>query len=259
MEPTGSGGFEELCPCPFEGYGGPGFLGPGSDGKNGHLAWFEDDRNPRWTSGKVEVPMVRKLILTADDFGSSLAVNEAIEEAHLNGVLNTASLMVGARAAGDAVDRARRLPSLRVGMHLVLVDGTPISPPHTIPSLVNSRVEFSSHLLRAGIDFYLRAGVRQQLEREIRAQFQAFHDTGLVLDHVNCHKHMHLHPTIGRLLLKVGREYGLKAVRYPYEPVLPSWRASRAEGPRPKVVILALPIALACYPKKTTPSGAGAL
>jgi len=173
--------------------------------------------------------MVRKLILTADDFGSSLAVNEAIEEAHLNGVLNTASLMVGARAAGDAVDRARRLPSLRVGMHLVLVDGTPISPPHTIPSLVNSRVEFSSHLLRAGIDFYLRAGVRQQLEREIRAQFQAFRDTGLVLDHVNCHKHMHLHPTIGRLLLKVGREYGLKAVRYPYEPVFPSWRASRKD------------------------------
>ena len=173
--------------------------------------------------------MVKKLILTADDFGFSLAVNEAIEEAHRNGVLNTASLMVGARAAGDAVDRARRLRSLRVGLHLALVGGSPISPPHTIPSLVNPRGEFSSHLFRTGINFYFRAGVRQQLEREIRAQFQAFRDTGLVLDHVNCHKHMHLHPTIGRLLLKVGREYGLRAVRYPYEPVFPSWRASRKD------------------------------
>jgi hopanoid biosynthesis associated protein HpnK len=173
--------------------------------------------------------MLKKLIITADDFGFSLAVNEAIEEAHRNGVLNTASLMVGGRAAGDAVVRAHRLPSLRVGLHLALVDGSPISPPHTIPSLLNERGEFPSHLFRAGINFYFRRVVRQQLEREIRAQFQAFRDTGLVLDHVNCHKHMHLHPTIGRLLLKVGREYGLRAVRYPYEPVFPSWRASRKD------------------------------
>ena len=174
-----------------------------------------------------ERPMVKKLILTADDFGSSLEVNEAIEESHINGVLKTASLMVTGRATGDAVDRARRHHSLHVGLHLVLLAGSPISPPHTIQNLVNSRNEFSSHLVRSGIDFYFRSGVRQQLEREIRAQFQAFRDTGLALDHVNCHKHMHLHPTVGRLMLKVGMEYGLRAVRYPYEPVLPSWRASR--------------------------------
>jgi len=173
--------------------------------------------------------MMKRLILTADDFGLSLAVNEAIEEAHLNGVLNTASLMVGARETGDAVNRSHRLSSLRVGLHLVLVDGTPVSPPHTIPSLVNSRGEFSSHLFKVGINFYFSTGVKQQLEREIRAQFQTFQDTGLLLDHVSCHKHMHLHPTIGGLLLKVGREYGLKAVRYPYEPVFPSWRASRKD------------------------------
>ena len=177
--------------------------------------------------------MVKKLILTADDFGLSLAVNEAIEEAHRRGVLSTTSLMVGAGAAGDAVERARRLPSLRVGLHLTLVGGAPILPPHTIPGLVNPGGEFSSHLFKAGINFYFRAGVRQQLEQEIRAQYQAFRDTGLALDHVNCHNHMHLHPTIGGLLLKVGREYGLRAVRYPYEPVLPSWRASGKDlGPK---------------------------
>lgn len=170
---------------------------------------------------------MRKLILTGDDFGLSTAVNEAIEEAHRRGTLTTASLMVGAATAEDAVDRARRLPSLRVGLHLVLVDGTPLSAPHTIPSLVNATGEFSSHLVRAGFAFFLKTGVRQQLEGEIRAQFQAFRNTGLTLDHVNCHHHLQLHPTIGRLMLKVGRDYGLRAVRYPYEPVLPSWRASR--------------------------------
>jgi hopanoid biosynthesis associated protein HpnK len=170
---------------------------------------------------------VKKIILTGDDFGLSWSVNEAIEEAHRKGVLSTASLMVGAKAASDAADRARRLPSLRVGLHLVLVGGSPVLPPQAIPDLVDSAGGFSSHLFRAGINFFFRPGVRRQLEQEIRAQFQAFRNTGLSLDHVNCHNHMHLHPTIGGLILKVGRDYGVRAVRYPYEPFLPSWRASR--------------------------------
>ncbi len=170
---------------------------------------------------------MKKLIVTADDFGLSLAVNDAIEEAHQRGVLGTASLMVGEKEASDAVARARRLPSLRVGLHLVLVNGTPVSPPESIPDLVDPRGQFSPNLFRAGITFFFSPGVRRQLEKEIRAQFQAFQRTGLPLDHLNCHNHMHLHPTIGGLILKVGREFGLRAVRYPYEPVFASWRASR--------------------------------
>jgi chitin disaccharide deacetylase len=175
---------------------------------------------------------VKKLILTGDDFGFSLPVNEAIEEAHRSGVLGTASLMVAAKAASDAVNRARRLPSLRVGLHLVLVGGSPVSPPHAVPDLVDSKGQFYTHLFRAGVYFFLRPGVRRQLEEEIRAQFLAFQETGLALDHVNCHNHMHLHPTIGKLILKVGRQFGLKAMRYPYEPVLSSWRASRKALPQ---------------------------
>ncbi len=170
---------------------------------------------------------MKRVIVTADDFGLSIGINEAIEEAHQRGALTTASLMVGARATREAIERARRLPSLRVGLHLVLVNGTPVSSPETIPDLLDPRGEFCPHLFRSGVKFFFRPGVRQQLEVEIRAQFQAFRSTGLSLDHVNCHNHMHLHPTIGGLVLKVGREFGLRAVRYPYEPVLPSWRASR--------------------------------
>ncbi len=169
---------------------------------------------------------MRKLIVTGDDFGLALPVNEAIEEAHQRGILTTASLMVGAGAAADAVDRARRLPTLRVGLHLVLVEGRPVLPPGEIPDLVNGQGEFSTHLVGAGMNFFFRPGVRRQLEAEIRAQFQAFRNAGLPLDHVNAHNHMHLHPTVLGLVLKVGREFGLGAVRVPYEPFLPSWRAS---------------------------------
>ena len=170
---------------------------------------------------------MKKLIMTGDDFGLSLPVNEAIEEAHRQGILTTASLMVGAKSAEDAVERVKRLPTLKVGLHLVLVDGSPILPPEVIPDLVNRQGEFSWHLVRSGIRFFSRQQVRRQLEAEIRAQFQAFRKTGLNLDHVNTHHHMHLHPTISGLTLKVGRDYGMRAMRLPCEPLFPSWRASR--------------------------------
>ena len=38
--------------------------------------------------------------------------------------------------------------------------------------------------------------VKRQLRAEIEAQFAAFAATGLPFDHVNTHKHFHLHPTI---------------------------------------------------------------
>jgi hopanoid biosynthesis associated protein HpnK len=169
---------------------------------------------------------MKRLIITGDDFGLSLPVNEAIEEAHRRGILTAASLMVGAEATADAVERAKRLSSLRVGLHLVVVDGTPVLAREAIPDLLTEKGKFSSHLLQAGINFFFRSTVRQQLEKEIRAQFQAFRDTGLLLDHVNCHHHMHLHPTVLGLILRVGKEYKMKAMRLPYEPSLPSWRAS---------------------------------
>lgn len=163
--------------------------------------------------------VARRLIITADDFGLSPAINEAVEIGHRQGILGAASLMSGAPAAADAVARARRLPRLRVGLHVVLVDGRPLLPPERIPDLVDANGEFGTRLVRAGVRFFFLPRVRRQLEAEIRAQFEAFRATGLALDHVNTHKHMHLHPTVLALLLRVGRDYGLQAMRLPHEPV----------------------------------------
>ncbi|MFQ5660777.1 MAG: hopanoid biosynthesis-associated protein HpnK [Gammaproteobacteria bacterium] len=161
---------------------------------------------------------LKQLIATADDFGLSIPVNEAVEAAHRNGILTSASLMVTAAATQDAVARARTLPDLAVGLHLVLVDGNPCLPVGVVPALVDRHGLFSKHLASAGCRFFFLPAVRRQLEAEIRAQFQTFLATGLALDHVNSHHHMHLHPTVLGLILKIGREYGLKAIRFPFEP-----------------------------------------
>lgn len=161
---------------------------------------------------------MKRLILTADDFGAAPEVNEAVEIAHEQGVLRAASLMVGAPAAEDAVARARRLPDLAVGLHVVLVNGRPVLPPERVPDLVDREGAFLTDLVTAGVRFFFRPGARAQLAAEIRAQFERFAATGLALDHADAQNHMHVHPTVFRLIVRIGRDFGLRAIRIPREP-----------------------------------------
>lgn len=159
----------------------------------------------------------RRLVITADDFGADPAVNEAVERAHVDGVLTAASLMVTGPAAIDAVTRARRLPRLGVGLHLVLVEGRPALPPEQVPALVDGSGRFRTDMVRAGITIFASPAARRQLRAEVAAQFAAFAATGLPLDHVNAHKHFHVHPTIAATVLAIGRRHAMRAVRAPVE------------------------------------------
>ena len=170
---------------------------------------------------------MKRLIVTADDFGLSPAVNQAIEQAFTEGILTTTSLMAGAAYAEDAVERALRNPGLKVGLHVVVTRGRAVLPPGEIPDLVDSRGYLPDQLFQSGVRYFFLPKIRDQLEREITAQFESFKSYGLKLDHVNAHNHMHLHPTVFSLILKVGPGYGMHSVRIPYEPLLPVWRSTR--------------------------------
>ena len=78
---------------------------------------------------------MKALIVTADDFGLSRPVNDAVERSHRHGILSAASLMVGAPAMDDAVERARAMRSLGVGLHVTLLEGRPVLPPGQVPGL----------------------------------------------------------------------------------------------------------------------------
>lgn len=161
---------------------------------------------------------MKRLIVTADDFGASPEVNDAVERAHRDGILTAASLMVAGDAAADAVARARTMPALGVGLHVVLVEGRPLLPADRIPALVDATGNFRTDMARAGVTIFASTAARRQLAAEIEAQFAAFAATGLTLDHVNAHKHFHLHPTIAGTILKIGQRYGMRAARAPIEP-----------------------------------------
>ncbi|HTV97358.1 MAG TPA: hopanoid biosynthesis-associated protein HpnK [Steroidobacteraceae bacterium] len=180
---------------------------------------------------------VRRLIVTADDFGAALQVNEAVEAAHRNGVLTAASLMVSAAAAADAIARARRLPALRVGLHLVLVEGRPTLPARSLSRLVDCTGMLRSDMAALGALIAASRTARAQLAAEITAQFEAFGATGLALDHCNAHKHFHLHPVIAGMIVGIGRRFGLRAARVPLEPAA---LLRKVEPRTPRMAALAL-------------------
>ena len=127
--------------------------------------------------------------------------------------------MVASPGAADAVRRARAMPNLRVGLHLVLVEATPALPPEQVPDLVTSDGRFRTDMAGLGFEIAFRPKVRRQMVAEILAQFLAFRATGLPLDHVNAHKHFHLHPAIGAAAIAIGRKFGARAIRVPTEPI----------------------------------------
>jgi predicted glycoside hydrolase/deacetylase ChbG (UPF0249 family) len=56
------------------------------------------------------------------------------------------------------------------------------------------------------------------LRAEIHAQFDRFRRTGLPLDHVNGHLHLHLHPTVLAILLEDAGTLGISRMRLTREP-----------------------------------------
>jgi hopanoid biosynthesis associated protein HpnK len=160
----------------------------------------------------------RRLIVNADDFGRSVAVNEAVIQAHVGGILTTASLMVGEPAFAEAVALAKEQPRLGVGLHLTLSSGHATLPPEKIPGLVNARGEFDNRPTAIGWRYFFRSELHEPLRREIHAQFEKFHSSGLLLDHVNGHQHMHLHPTILRILMADAEQLGIRHVRLTRDP-----------------------------------------
>ena len=170
----------------------------------------------------------RALIVTADDFGLSLAVNEAVEEAHRKGVLTSASLMVTGEAAADAVRRARKMPKLGVGLHLALLDAPSALKAAEIPDLLEPGHDYlGSRPALTGTQIALVKSVREQARAEMHAQFALFRKTGLELDRVDGHWHFHMHPTVvGILIRDLAGPFGIKAARVPAEPAGPSSRAA---------------------------------
>jgi chitin disaccharide deacetylase len=182
------------------------------------VSTLEADKSAASKSSARKMPS-RRLIVNADDFGRSRSINEAVIRAHQEGILTTASLMVNEPAAAEAVELARKNPRLGVGLHLSLLCGRSALPPSEIPGLVNGRGEFTNSPTGAGFRYFFGRPLHSQLRAEILAQFESFRRTGLPLDHVNGHLHLHLHPTVFKILMEEAEGLGITHLRLTQDPL----------------------------------------
>lgn len=163
--------------------------------------------------------MTARLILNADDFGLTRGINRAIAELHEAGALTSATLMANGPAFDDAVDIARAHPSLGIGCHIVLTDGTPLSPPREIPTLLGPDGKSFRPSLLSFLLAVLSGGVSgEEIVREAVAQIERLQQAGLDVTHIDTHKHTHILPRVARPLLKAAQRCGVQAIRNPFEP-----------------------------------------
>ncbi|MFY9610597.1 MAG: hopanoid biosynthesis-associated protein HpnK [Blastocatellia bacterium] len=177
----------------------------------------------------------RRVIINADDFGMSEAVNEAVIRAYNEGVLTTTSLMVAGDAFDEAVKLARENPGLGVGIHLVTVVGRSVLPKAEIPSLVDENRNFSNNPATAGLTYFFSPHARRELRKELAAQFAKFHSTGLPLSHIDGHLHLHVHPVIFNAALELGEMYGCRRMRVPEEELRLAIAYDRANSTQKRV------------------------
>ena len=174
--------------------------------------------------------MAARLIINADDFGLTRGVNRAIAELHQAHALSSATLMANGAAFEDAVAVAQANPALGVGCHVVLTDGIPVSAPESIPTLLGpdgrsfrpSLVDFVQALVRGRIR-------EEEIEREALAQVEKIQRAGIVITHLDTHKHSHLFAQVCRPLLRVAEQRSIGAIRNPFEE---SWSLALGHGNR---------------------------
>lgn len=156
-----------------------------------------------------------QLILNADDFGASEAVNRAVVDGFKRGVLTSCSIMASGEAFEDAVRKASQCPGLGIGLHLVAVHGRSVLPRRDIPSLVDSTGRFPGDPTLAGLRIFFSRQARRELRRELTAQFERVLAAGIPLTHIDSHLHLHVHPVVFELALELGIQFGVRRMRVP--------------------------------------------
>jgi hopanoid biosynthesis associated protein HpnK len=165
---------------------------------------------------------LRRLIVNADDFGLTQGVNRAIVEASSDGIVTSSTLMANGQAFEDAIAHAKSASRLSVGCHVVLVDGSPVLGGRQASTLLDKKAHdgrFYDGLGGFGLRTVSGRVDADEIEAEVTAQVRKLQSAGLVVSHLDTHKHTHILPQVLRPLLRAARTCGVPAVRNPFGPV----------------------------------------
>ncbi|MBR1600965.1 MAG: ChbG/HpnK family deacetylase [Alphaproteobacteria bacterium] len=175
--------------------------------------------------------MMLKKIFNADDFGISKGVNTAIKQAYKEGILNSASLMINQKHAKEAVEKAKQMPNLEVGLHINLTNENPAANPKDIPLLVGENGKLKNGFVNLLLLSFLHPKeLAHQAEIEIRAQIEKYLQSGLKLEHLDSHRHIHLIPNIFKVVEKLAGEFNVKRIRVMNENIFNTIRQNKSKS-----------------------------
>lgn len=170
---------------------------------------------------------MRKIIITADDYGLSPAVNQAIEEGMAAGVITSTNVMMGMDYCEAAKDLKRKFPNVSVGLHWTLTEGSkPVSAPADIPSLVDANGRF--YMLSEFYQRYKKHLIRDEdIRKEYIAQYSKFERLIGKPDYWNSHQNTHVRFGVFDIALKTACELGMTKMRSNQRVYVPSSDPSR--------------------------------
>ena len=164
--------------------------------------------------------MVKQIILNADDLGFSLGVNEAILKANTEGYLSHASLMANTTYFHHAIEEIiPKCPQLKVGVHVNLTCASALSSENSLTADGELKNTFVTLLFRRKTKRVL-----EDLEKEIELQILKIKNVGVNISHIDGHEHVHIIPSINKIVRKLAKKHSIKRVREINENIIESYR-----------------------------------
>ena len=159
----------------------------------------------------------RRLIINADDFGLAPGVNVGIIEAHTAGSVTSTSMMVHCPGWHDALLTRRTVPTLRIGLHLNVLLGAPITAARTLIDPQRGQFLPLGALVQRAL---LRTVSSADIEAECEAQLAELRSEGIAVTHIDSHRHTHALPVFRGAIARVAARHGLP-LRRPSESLAP--------------------------------------
>ena len=155
--------------------------------------------------------MLNRLIITADDYGMSNAVNRAIDEGIERGLITATNVMTNMPCFKEA-KRITDNPEISVGMHWNLTCGMSVLPPKDIPTLVSSKGEFFDY---PEFRTRYRKGVIKwdDIEKELVAQYELYQTYVGEADYWNTHQNTHVDFDIYKRFVLLAKRLGISRMR----------------------------------------------
>ncbi|MDN4029927.1 carbohydrate deacetylase [Chryseobacterium gambrini] len=162
--------------------------------------------------------MKKKIIINADDLGFSLGVNEAIKNAHLDGYLSHASLMCNTDFFNHALKEIIPVcPDLKIGLHVNLTCGKALYEGNVLAKDGKLNSSFVKLLLMPK-----KKKVLDALEHEIESQLLEAKKNNIFLNHIDGHEHIHIIPSINKIVKKLAKKHSIKRIREINENIITS-------------------------------------